>query len=112
MIDPMHEYVMQGVVVAFRVVDGCLRRGDVIRLMNTKKEYQVDEVGVRTPAPVPVPPKVSCAFLICSTLFQIFLDSFSTLSQNCFNSFSTLCGSSCMAMLAPPHTLCLLATLS
>ncbi len=46
--------VMQGVVVAFRVVDGCLRRGDVIRLMNTAKEYQVDEVGVRTPAPVPV----------------------------------------------------------
>ncbi|DBA76578.1 TPA: hypothetical protein ACH3X2_008633 [Trebouxia sp. C0005] len=44
----------KGVVVAFRVVDGCLRRGDVIRLMNTKKEYQVDEVGVRTPAPVPV----------------------------------------------------------
>lgn len=51
---------MQGVVVAFRVVDGCLRRGDVIRLMNTKKEYQVDEVGVRTPAPVPVSHSSSC----------------------------------------------------
>ena len=52
---------MQGVVVAFRVVDGCLRRGDVIRLMNTKKEYQVDEVGVRTPAPVPVSHSSSCS---------------------------------------------------
>ena len=44
----------QGVIVAFRVVDGSLRRGDVIRLMNTKKEYQVDEVGVRAPTPTPV----------------------------------------------------------
>ena len=52
---------MQGVVVAFRVVDGCLRRGDVIRLMNTKKDYQVDEVGVRTPAPVPDSHSSSCS---------------------------------------------------
>jgi len=68
LIDQIHEYVMQGVVVAFRVVDGCLRRGDVIRLMNTKKEYQVDEVGVRTPAPVPVGAQLSCALSTCSTL--------------------------------------------
>jgi len=68
LIDQIHEYVMQGVVVAFRVVDGCLRRGDVIQLMNTKKEYQVDEVGVRTPAPVPVGAQFSCALSTCSTL--------------------------------------------
>jgi hypothetical protein len=64
---------MQGVVVAFRVVDGCLRRGDVIRLMNTKKEYQVDEAGVRTPAPVPVCPQLSCARSTFSQLFLIAL---------------------------------------
>jgi len=69
----LHECVMQGVVVAFRVVDGCLRRGDVIRLMNTKKEYQVDEVGVRTPAPVPVCPQLSCARSTFSQLFLIAL---------------------------------------
>ena len=45
---------MQGVVVAFRVVDGVLRKGDTVRLMNTKKEYQVDEIGVRAPTPIPV----------------------------------------------------------
>ena len=46
--------VLQGVIVAFRVVDGALRKGDVVRLMNTKKEYQVDEVGVRSPTPIEV----------------------------------------------------------
>ncbi len=81
LISQLHEYVMQGVVVAFRVVDGCLRRGDVIRLMNTKKEYQVDEVGVRTPAPVPVGPRLSCAFSTCSTLSQLVLNALSNLSQ-------------------------------
>lgn len=47
---------LQGVIVAFRVVDGSLRKGDTIRLMNTKKEYQVDEVGVRSPTPIEVLP--------------------------------------------------------
>ena len=45
---------LQGVIVAFRVVDGSLRKGDTVRLMNTKKEYQVDEVGVRAPTPIEV----------------------------------------------------------
>ena len=45
---------LQGVIVAFRVVDGSLRKGDTVRLMNTKKEYQVDEVGVRAPSPIEV----------------------------------------------------------
>ena len=67
LIGQLHEYVMQGVVVAFRVVDGCLRRGAVIRLMSTKKEYQVDEVGVRTPAPVPVCPQLSCTQLLLNS---------------------------------------------
>ena len=52
---------LQGVIVAFRVVDGSLRKGDTVRLMNTKKEYQVDEVGVRSPTPIEVCP--SCCLL-------------------------------------------------
>ena len=49
---------MQGVIVYFRVVDGQLTKGDVIKLMNTRKEYEVAEVGVLAPKPVPVSPAV------------------------------------------------------
>ena len=45
---------LQGVIVYFRVVDGEMRPGDVVRLMNTGKEYQVDEVGVLAPKQIPV----------------------------------------------------------
>ena len=38
----------------FRVIDGQMVPGDVVRLMNTGKEYQVDEVGVLAPKQVPV----------------------------------------------------------
>lgn len=51
---------LQGVIVAFRVVDGSLRKGDTVRLMNTKKEYQVDEVGVRSPTPIEVCSSCCC----------------------------------------------------
>ena len=51
------DHYVQGVVVAFRVVDGVLRKGDTVGLMNTKKEYQVDEIGVRAPTPIPVSPQ-------------------------------------------------------
>ena len=54
---------LQGVIVAFRVVDGSLRKGDTVRLMNTKKEYQVDEVGVRSPTPIEVCSSCCCFFL-------------------------------------------------
>ena len=59
--------VLQGVIVAFRVVDGSLRKGDVVRLMNTKKEYQVDEVGVRSPTPIEV-----CCFYLVFLYLPIF----------------------------------------
>lgn len=45
---------MQGVIVYFRVVDGEMRVGDTIRLINTAKEYQVGELGVLAPKPVQV----------------------------------------------------------
>jgi GTP-binding protein LepA len=44
----------RGVVIYTRVFDGKLQKGDVIRLMNTKKKYEVTEVGVFAPGPVPI----------------------------------------------------------
>jgi GTP-binding protein LepA len=44
----------KGVVVQFRVMDGSLRRGDLVRFMNTRTEYDVTELGVLAPKPVEV----------------------------------------------------------
>lgn len=44
----------RGVVCQFRVQDGSVRRGDVVTMMNTGKEYQLDEIGVLAPGKVPV----------------------------------------------------------
>ncbi|MFL6216800.1 MAG: translation elongation factor 4 [Blastocatellia bacterium] len=41
----------RGVVVLMRVIDGTIRTGMRVRLMNTDKEYQVDALGVLTPKP-------------------------------------------------------------
>jgi len=43
----------RGVVVYTRIFDGKIKKGDVIRLMNTRKKYEVTEVGVYAPGPVP-----------------------------------------------------------
>ena len=42
----------QGVVIYTRVFDGTVKEGDIIRLMNTDKKYEVTEVGVYSPGPV------------------------------------------------------------
>ncbi len=44
----------KGVVIYVRVFDGTVKVGDVIRLMNTGKRYEVTEVGVMAPGHVPV----------------------------------------------------------
>ncbi len=44
----------RGVVVYFRVMDGRLKRGDLVRLMASEKEYEIDEIGVLSPTQVPV----------------------------------------------------------
>ncbi len=44
----------KGVVIYSRIFDGSVQKGDVIRLMNTKKKYEVTEVGVYSPGPVSV----------------------------------------------------------
>ena len=41
----------RGVVVLFRVIDGRIKPGMRIRLMDADKEYQVDALGVLTPKP-------------------------------------------------------------
>ncbi len=60
---------LQGVIVYFRVVDGELKPGDTIRLINTGKEYEVDEVGVLSPKQIPV--RLSAGLSTASTLVLI-----------------------------------------
>ncbi|MDK1726282.1 translation elongation factor 4 [Dellaglioa algida] len=42
----------RGVVLSIRVVDGVVKPGDIIELMNSKKKYEVTEVGVMSPKAV------------------------------------------------------------
>lgn len=42
----------KGVVIYARIFDGRIKAGDIIRLMNTGKRYEVTEVGVYSPGPV------------------------------------------------------------
>lgn len=44
----------KGVVVQFRVMDGVLRRGDLVKFMNTGCEYDITELGVLAPKAVEV----------------------------------------------------------
>ncbi|MBE6032475.1 MAG: translation elongation factor 4 [Firmicutes bacterium] len=62
----------KGVVIYARVFDGKVAKGDTILLMNTKKKYEVTEVGVYAPGPVPV----SClrageVGYICASIKQV-----------------------------------------
>ncbi|MDD4389946.1 MAG: translation elongation factor 4 [Eubacteriales bacterium] len=41
----------KGVVVYVRVFDGSVKKGDMIRLMNAEKKYEVTEVGFYSPGP-------------------------------------------------------------
>ncbi|MCL2111074.1 MAG: translation elongation factor 4 [Clostridiales bacterium] len=42
----------KGVVIYARIFDGSVRRGDMIRLMSTDRDYEVTEVGWYAPGPV------------------------------------------------------------
>lgn len=44
----------RGVIVYFRVMDGKVRKGDLVRLMASGKEYEVDELGVLSPHQIQV----------------------------------------------------------
>ncbi len=50
-----HYDTYRGVVSYVRVVNGTIHRGQKIRLMATEREHEVDDVGVFTPARLPVP---------------------------------------------------------
>ena len=45
---------LQGVVVQFRVMDGTLRKGDLVKFMNTGCEYDITELGVLSPKAIEV----------------------------------------------------------
>ncbi|MCQ2551342.1 MAG: translation elongation factor 4 [Clostridia bacterium] len=42
-----------GVIIYTRLMDGCVKKGDVIKMMATGKQYEVTEVGYCAPNPVP-----------------------------------------------------------
>ncbi len=44
----------RGVIVYFRVMDGTVKKGDRVRLMASRKEYEIDELGVLSPNQVQV----------------------------------------------------------
>jgi GTP-binding protein LepA len=44
--------VFRGVVVFFRVMEGSVKKGDIIRFINSNTEYEVLEVGFMTPSQV------------------------------------------------------------
>ena len=44
----------KGVVVYIRVIDGCLKLHDKIKMMNKDSEYEVEEIGIFAPQPKPV----------------------------------------------------------
>ena len=44
----------RGVIVYFRVMDGSVKKGDKVRLMASKKEYVIDELGILSPTQVEV----------------------------------------------------------
>ncbi len=44
----------RGVVIYTRIFNGHVAKGDIVLMMNTKKKYEVTEVGVYSPGPIPV----------------------------------------------------------
>jgi GTP-binding protein LepA len=44
----------RGVVILTRVIDGVMRAGQKIRLMSTGQDYEIEQLGVFSPKPVPV----------------------------------------------------------
>lgn len=49
-----HYDAYRGVMVYIRIVSGQLKKGDIIRLMATKKHFEVQEVGIFSPSETPV----------------------------------------------------------
>jgi len=61
-----------GVVIYTRIFEGTVKAGEVIRLMNTKKKYEVTEVGTFSPKPVPCQAlKAGEVGYICASIKQV-----------------------------------------
>ena len=62
----------KGVVIYARIFDGKVKKGDMIRLMNTRKKYEVTEVGAYVPGPVPCAElKAGEVGYICASIKQV-----------------------------------------
>ena len=62
----------KGVVIYSRIFDGRVKAGDIIRLMNTGKKYEVTEVGTYSPGPVPCKDlKAGEVGYICASIKQV-----------------------------------------
>jgi len=62
----------RGVVIYTRIFDGRVKKGDIVRLMNTKKKYEVTEVGYHAPGPVPCEElKAGDVGYICASIKQV-----------------------------------------
>lgn len=45
----------QGVVVLFRIMDGTIKKNDIIKLFSTEKSYEITRLGVFSPEPIDIP---------------------------------------------------------
>lgn len=62
----------RGVVIYSRIFDGSVKAGDIIRLMNTGKKYEVTEVGTYSPGPIPCKElKAGEVGYICASIKQV-----------------------------------------
>ena len=62
----------KGVVIYTRIVDGSVKAGDTILLMNTGKKYEVTEVGVNAPYQTPVAElSAGSVGYICASIKQV-----------------------------------------
>ena len=62
----------KGVIIYARVFDGRVRKGDIIRMMNTGKNYEVTEVGYCIPGTVPADElKAGEVGYICGSIKQV-----------------------------------------
>ena len=62
----------KGVVIYARIFDGSVKKGDMIRMMNTNKKYEVTEVGVNAPGQKPVAElSAGSVGYICASIKQV-----------------------------------------
>lgn len=61
-----------GVIIYTRIVDGTVKKGDVIKMMATDKKYEVTEVGYCSPGPVPTKElRAGEVGYICASIKQV-----------------------------------------